>query len=159
MPPLDVTIRDAHARDLPRILEMAPRLHEFGPPPWRTVAEMDAGMVVRLTTVLANLPEDNAMYVADAGAAGGVVGFIHLVTFTDYFTNEPHGHVADIVVAKAGEGRGVGRALLDAAERWSTGHGYRLLTLHVFSENTHARAVYERVGYVPEYIRMTKVLA
>jgi phosphinothricin acetyltransferase len=54
--------------------------------------------------------------------------------------------------------RGVGRALLDAAECWARGRGYRLLTLNVFVGNTRAHGLYERAGYEPEQTRMIKVL-
>lgn len=66
--------------------------------------------------------------------------------------------MVDIVVDRAGEGRGVGRALLAAAERWAEAAGYPWLTLHVFEGNDRARRVYERTGYVAEWTRMLKPL-
>jgi ribosomal protein S18 acetylase RimI-like enzyme len=61
-------------------------------------------------------------------------------------------------VTKAGEGRGIGRALLDAADRWAEANGYPWLTLHVFEGNDRARRLYERHGYVAEWTRMFKRL-
>ena len=77
-------------------------------------------------------------------------------TERDYFVDMPVGHVVDIAVTKAGEGRGIGRALLDAADRWAESNGYPWLTLHVFEGNDRARHVYEKHGYVPEWTRMLK---
>jgi N-acetylglutamate synthase-like GNAT family acetyltransferase len=36
-----VTIRRATSDDMDWILALVPRLHEFGPPPWRTVEQMN----------------------------------------------------------------------------------------------------------------------
>ncbi|MEO8449865.1 MAG: GNAT family N-acetyltransferase, partial [Gemmatimonadota bacterium] len=83
---------------------------------------------------------------------------VSLRTDRDYFTAASVGHVVDIVVARAGEGRGVGRALLVAAERWGQKAGYPWLTLHVFEGNDRARRVYEEAGYVVEWTRMLKPL-
>jgi len=86
------------------------------------------------------------------------LGFVSLRTDRDYFTGEPHGHVADIVVDRAGEGRGVGQALLAAAERWGEEAKYPYLTLNVFAGNDRARRIYERAGYAVEWTRMLKPL-
>ncbi|MFL5381598.1 MAG: GNAT family N-acetyltransferase [Longimicrobiaceae bacterium] len=79
-------------------------------------------------------------------------------TATDYFTHERHGHLSIIIVSGEGEGRGVGRALLDAVERWSAAQGHRFITLNVFSGNERARRVYERAGYGPDTVRYVKKL-
>jgi L-phenylalanine/L-methionine N-acetyltransferase len=64
-------------------------------------------------------------------------------------------HVADIglMVAPGYRRRGIGRALLDAAERWAAERGIRKLELHVFPHNEAAIALYERAGYVREGYR------
>lgn len=90
--------------------------------------------------------------------SGTPLGFVWLKTDRDYFTGDPVGHVIDIAVVPSAEGRGVGRALLEAAERWAVDAGYRYLTLHVFAGNDRARRLYERVGYEIEWTRMLKRL-
>ena len=156
-------IRPAVPADREWILPLVPRLHEFGPPPWRPVDVMDAAERGTVAAALDGPRDDAALFVAEDAAGGAAsrstpLGFVYVVTMADFFTGERHGHVFDIVVARDGEGRGVGRALLDAAERWARGCGYRLLTLHVFVGNGRARALYERAGFEPEQTKMVKVL-
>ena len=59
-------------------------------------------------------------------------------------------------MAARAEGRGVGRALLDAAEARALEEGAEFMTLHVLSANTRARALYERCGYAGELLRYIK---
>ena len=58
--------------------------------------------------------------------------------------------MAILAVASQAEGRGVGRALLEAAEEWGTTNGFTTLTLAVFADNRRAKAFYERQGWSPE---------
>jgi GNAT superfamily N-acetyltransferase len=88
---------------------------------------------------------------------GTRLGFIHVTEEQDYYAGLC-GHIGDVVVAPGVQGRGVGTALLAAAERWALARGYRLLSLNVFVGNRRARAVYERAGYAPETVRHVKVL-
>jgi RimJ/RimL family protein N-acetyltransferase len=64
-------------------------------------------------------------------------------------------HVADLglMVSLRSRGRGVGSALLGAAEDWARAVGVRKIELHVFPHNDAAIALYERVGYVREGYR------
>jgi ribosomal protein S18 acetylase RimI-like enzyme len=151
----ETRIRPARPDDAGWITALAPRLHEFGPPPWRAVDVLNAAVQVQLARELKNPTPGSAFFVAQ-DAAGQPLGFASLRTDRDYFTEEPVGHVTDLVVARAGEGRGVGRALLARAERWAQDNGYPWLTLHVFEGNERARRLYEHVGYRAEWTRMLK---
>jgi len=107
----EIHIRPAGRDDADWITALAPRLHEFGPPPWREVAAMNAAVAAGLGRELAN-PSPGSAILAAVDPAGAPLGFISLRTDRDYFTEVPFGHVVDLVVARAGEGRGVGRAPL-----------------------------------------------
>jgi GNAT superfamily N-acetyltransferase len=150
-------IRQAVNADRDWILSQAFRLHEFGPPPWRPRSVMDAAAARSIADTLDHSAPDAIVLVAEDEEAR-LVGFIHMCSETDFFTAERHGHVSDLVVARDGEGRGVGRALLEAGERWAAERGYRLVTLNVFRDNHRARTLYERVGYVPEITKFIKVI-
>ncbi len=66
--------------------------------------------------------------------------------------------IADLVVAKEGEGQGIGAALIQASEAWAREHGFRLLTLNVFIENTRAQKLYERLGFEQDTLQYIKPL-
>ena len=63
-----------------------------------------------------------------------------------------------LAVARDAEGRGVGGALMRAAEDWARERGYGKLTLNVFEGNARARAVYAHLAYRPETMRYIKFL-
>ncbi len=151
-------IRPAMADDAAWLLPMSSRLHDFGPPPFRPRDQMDEAVALDIGGSLGSADETVAVFVAEDSASGRPLGFAHIKTFTDYFTAEPHGHISDLVVAAGAEGRGVGSALMAAAEEWSRARGHRLLTLNVFDENRRARSLYDRLGYQPDTLRMVKVL-
>lgn len=150
-------IRRANPDDREWLLPLSARLHDFGPPPWRPREQMDRAVAVDIGSTLESPDPAAAVFVAEGGD-GNPEGFVHVRTFPDYFTGEPHGHVSDLVVDPRAEGRGVGRALMAAAEEWSLARGHRLLTLNVFGENHRARALYDRLGYLTDTTRMVKVL-
>jgi len=152
-----VTIRPARPRDREWILALAPRLHDFGPPPWRSRDVMDRAVTASIDEGLTVPASDQTVLVAE-DARHEPLGFVHLHGATDFHTGERHGHVSDIVVAPAAEGRGVGAALMAAAEDWARAHGFRLLSLHVFGENARARELYERLGYRLDIVKMIKTL-
>jgi GNAT superfamily N-acetyltransferase len=137
---------------------MSSRLHDFGPPPFRPRSQMDQAVAADIEGSLGSPDPSAAVFVAEDAASGRPLGFAHVKTFSDYFTSEPHGHVSDLVVAAGAEGRGVGSALMAAAEDWSRARGHRLLSLNVFDENRRARKLYDRLGYRPDTLRMVKVL-
>jgi RimJ/RimL family protein N-acetyltransferase len=64
-------------------------------------------------------------------------------------------HVADLglMVAREFRRRGIGTALMQAAERWARRQGVRKLELHVFPHNEAAIALYEGLGYAKEGFR------
>ncbi len=154
--PLDpIVVRPATEADRAFVLDLVPRLRAFGPGPLRPPEAMDSAERRILERAFSELPDGAVLLVAEHPAEGALgMAFAH--TATDYYTQEPHGHLAILAVTEPAEGRGAAPALLAAVERWSADQGFRFLTLNVFSENTRARAAYERAGYAPDIVRYLK---
>jgi RimJ/RimL family protein N-acetyltransferase len=92
---------------------------------------------------------DAALFVAEA--EGELVGRLSLM-------RDPHPasrHVADLglMVAASHRRRGIGTALMAAAEAWARGAEVAKLELHVFPHNEPALALYEKLGYEREGYR------
>lgn len=155
--PPQITVREAHSDDRSFLLKSAERLSSFPLPAWRTREEVIAADVRTLDDFLASAPGGAQLLIAEA-AGDAPLGFIFLEIVEDYFTRTRHGHVGIVAVTEEAEGRGVGRILLEAAEAWAREQGFTRLSLNVFEENRHARAVYEHFGYAPETRRYVKVL-
>ncbi len=153
-----LTIRDATADDLPAILDLVPQLVAFGPPPWRDADQMTrTDLDVIRSAVLAD-DSDNAARVCVGVENGNVLGFVHMRAAADYYTQDLQGHVADLVVAPAARGLGLGTRLLEAAENWAASRGFRQLTIAVFERNKAALDLYERRGFHREIVRLIKPL-
>jgi ribosomal protein S18 acetylase RimI-like enzyme len=87
------------------------------------------------------------------------LGYIVIITNThDELTGEPQGFVADIAVAPGARRRGVGAALLRAAEDYVAGQGLPYLALSVSSFNAPALRLYQRLGYQEEWKKLVKRL-
>jgi GNAT superfamily N-acetyltransferase len=150
-------VRPAKPEDTDAVLALVPQLLAFGPPPWRDVRQMIDTDTLVVARALRGEPEGATVLVAE-DESGTVLGFVHLCGEADYYTRAECGHIADIVVAPEARGRGVGEAFVAAGTRWAGDRGYSMLTLNVFTENRHARALYERTGFNAETVRYIKAL-
>jgi GNAT superfamily N-acetyltransferase len=70
----------------------------------------------------------------------------------------PIGRLTAVVVDESARGRGVGRALVGAAERFFAGHGCAMIELTSNKRRVDAHAFYERLGYAPTSLRFAKPL-
>ena len=87
------------------------------------VAEVDGVVVGSLDAFMRPLPSDGSMRMPRRGAMIG------------------------IAVDEGWRGRGIGTALLHAAEAWAIDRGFDSLELDVADPNGDARRLYERLGY------------
>lgn len=79
-----------------------------------------------------------------AETPNGLVGSIHV-------QGSRHGFAEiGMAVRREWRGRGVGSALLDAAEEWARGNGVHKLSLDVFVHNERAIGLYRKHGFVEE---------
>jgi ribosomal protein S18 acetylase RimI-like enzyme len=97
-----------------------------------------------------------------AHASSTVIGFV--TVYARHRSGEPdddpapHGFVSDLVVAAAHRKRGIGRALLRAAEARARGAGVGSLLLAVKAGNAAAAALYAAEGFEPTELLLEKRL-
>ena len=90
---------------------------------------------------------------------GERIGFLlMLYDIPDEVTLTEQAFVAYTAVEPHARGRGVGRALLDAAEAHARAAGRGYISLMVTEDNAPARALYDRAGFSTERRMMTKPL-
>ena len=148
--------RDDNGEDRAFLRAMAPRL-EVGMPPWLPAGALAAGVERSVLEALRARREGEVILLAEDDH-GRRLGFIFATISRDGLSGQPLGYVSEFAVALDAEGRGAGRALLDAAEQWSRERGVGAMMLRVFCANTHARAVYEHLGYEPDVLQLRKRL-
>ncbi len=151
-----IAIRPANETDIPFIREQYIRVEHTGAPHWREGAASpytDAW----IEEVIGKRPDDQAILVA-VDEAGTRLGYTWVLTLTDFDAIEPRGHIAGVGVDAAAQGRGVGRALVAAAETWCRDQRLSEVTLHCYIGNERAHQLYEHLGFENEWYHMRKAL-
>ena len=97
---------------------------------------------------------ENALLVAEDTADEQVVGWVHVAGRVSLETG-PFAQVSGIVVDERERGRGVGGALMGAAEGWATERGYDVMRLWSNIVRERAHHFYEQLGY--EHVKTSKV--
>ena len=152
----DFAIRPARPQDYPALAGLSPRL-AIGVAPWRDPAKVATAAREWIESSLASAGEQgHAVLVALLD--GQVAGMVSLAE-REHFTGEVDAYVGELVVDRAMEGRGVGRALMAAAEQWAAVQGLPRVTLETGARNHRARHFYEDAGYQEEEVRLTKAVA
>lgn len=103
---------------------------------------------------------DKALFIAELGgqAAGFIQVSVRRIEEIEILVQQDYAHVNDIVVAKAAQRQGIGKALMAKAEAWASARGLKQLRLNVRSWNDAARALYESVGMKTKMHNMIKRL-
>ncbi|MFD0279960.1 GNAT family N-acetyltransferase [Kitasatospora sp. NPDC127111] len=81
---------------------------------------------------------------------GRIVGYIRVVPPTPLVSNRHVRQIQGLAVDAAVRGRGLGRALIEAACAAAREDGARRITLRVLGHNAPARRLYEACGFVVE---------
>jgi GNAT superfamily N-acetyltransferase len=150
-----IMVRPAGDDDRAGILELAPRLAE-GVAPWRDQAQ---ALAAGRRWLEGSLEEAKAgtgavLVVADEDGIAGVIS----VKPSTHFTGERDGYIGELAAAQRAARRGIGRALVAAADGWARDHGLRNLTLHTGAFNAGARAFYADLGFAEEEVRLTRAV-
>jgi GNAT superfamily N-acetyltransferase len=115
-----------------------------------TPAEMEA----RLKLVLSNPAYKTFVAMMD----GRVCGMIGTITCPSYEHNDPGGRVVALVTLSTARRRGIGRALVAAAEKDFAERGIRRVALNTQLTRENAHKFYESLGYERNGWRFVKQL-
>ena len=89
-----------------------------------------------------------------------VLGYIHIAVkdapSIPVMKPRRYGIIDSIVVDEAYRNQGVGRKLVERAEKWAQEKGATSIELNVYEFNREARVFYSRVGYSSIMMRMSK---
>ncbi|WP_143467807.1 GNAT family N-acetyltransferase [Leptolyngbya ohadii] len=154
---LPVQIRPATIDDRAFILSLVPRFVEFGSPTGRNPEQVIHAIAREIDRAIVAYPAPQNIYIA-VDDAGQSLGYIFLETLTDFFTQERHAHISDIVVIPEVSSQGVGQTLMAYAETWAKEHNLSFITLNAFGGNDRARSFYSRQGYQEDTVKYLKRL-
>lgn len=135
----------------------------------RAVGEADSATVAELLVQLGYAADPVAVrdrvarWTADDSSAafvwedeGEVLGVI-AVHVCPWFEKEGNwARIVALVVAETTRGRGVGRALMSAAERFARQNGCKAVELTSRNTRTDAHAFYHRLGFTDQNVRSTR---
>ena len=154
---MEYSIRVALPGDGEAMRSLLPRLASFDIPARRSAEDLWRGDEQILQTWLDGKAPDCLAHVA-VDANNAVLGLSLVRLREEMLSHTPSAHLEVLAVAHEAEGKGIGRALIVAAENAAQERGALTMTLHVFANNTRARYVYEELGYSGEIIRYIKDL-
>jgi GNAT superfamily N-acetyltransferase len=79
-------------------------------------------------------------------------------TATDQIRGDRHTYIFLLYVSPAHRRQGIAAALMKQAEEWAKEKGDRQIGLQVFQHNQPALNLYEKLGYAPQSLWLTKTL-
>jgi ribosomal protein S18 acetylase RimI-like enzyme len=99
----------------------------------------------------------NEIFVAEV--AGERAGLLWFGPNRNLVTGEDEGWIYNVTVLPAYRGRGIGRKLIEHAEKYANEQGYAVIGLMVAVHNTAAKALYHRLEYQDSNVLMRKRLS
>lgn len=151
----EAIIEPASPDHIDAIVALLPRLADFTVPGHRDPVDLWRGDAAMLRA-WANGHRDDLTVVAASASSGELLGVAAASEREDLLTHAASAHLEVLAVASAAEGQGLGRQLLARIEQAMRKKGARGMSLHVFGNNTRARALYSQAGFDEEIIRCFK---
>jgi ribosomal protein S18 acetylase RimI-like enzyme len=142
---VDLTIRAPEAGDMAALADLMTQLG------YQTRA---SEMEMRMETIMAN--KHYATFVAVS--EGKVCGMIGTRISYSYEHNNPGAAILALVVSEKMRGRGVGEALIAAAENDLAQKNIRRVAVYTHFKRTRAHEFYEKCGYEKNGFRLVKEL-
>jgi GNAT superfamily N-acetyltransferase len=145
-----IEVREATVADGPevmRLLALLGHAQPNGPPASRFNAFVEQGQYVLVATRSAS------------SRSAPLLGAVTLHITPVLHRAGPIGRLTAVVVDESARGQGIGRALVETAERFFAEHGCAMVELTSNRKRTDAHAFYERLGYTATSFRFAKPLA
>jgi GNAT superfamily N-acetyltransferase len=117
--------------------EVASLSNQLGYPSSASVIEKRLGKMT--------LGAEFGAFVAEA-TDGAIAGWIH-VFGVQFLQEDAFAEISGLVVSANSQGQGVGKALLEAAEKWARENGYTGIYVRSNTKRSQAPPFYERRGY------------
>ena len=134
-----IRYRAAGLADVPRLVELIGELFAIETAFTIDPAKQEAGLRALLASPTAR--------VITARAGDFVAGMCTVQLLVSTAEGAPSGLIEDVVVDRAWRGKGIGKALLDEAERWAIARGARRVQLLADNRNAKALAFYAARGW------------
>ena len=151
------TMRNAIRTDLPRILAILPLLADFNIPKNRHADDLWSADARLAADILSDKAASAFIDVAE-DSDGDIAGVIMVSLREELLSHAPSAHLEAIVVSPNARGRGLGKRLMEHCEQRVRAMGALSLSLHVFTNNKRARALYASETFDEELIRAIKWL-
>ncbi|MFN3649490.1 MAG: GNAT family N-acetyltransferase [Armatimonadota bacterium] len=157
---LDVRFRPATPADDSFFLEMEFRTtwESLSPEDQQRLRPAEVRHALRETHELLLARPGNQVVVAE-DESGRRVGLLWFGSNRNLVTGEDEAWVYNVSVAEEFQGQGIGRRLMDHAERLAQEGGFSVLGLMVSSHNLRARGLYEKLDFRPTNVLMRKTLS
>jgi len=151
------SIRPAKLQDETTLQNLLPLLADFDVPPGRTPEDLWLGDAKMLVKALNGVAKDSHIIVATDDNDAPVAVSMYTIK-PELLSGDLSAHLEVLAVDKNHMRQGLGKKLIDATSSAAVELGATCMSLHVFSNNKRARALYESCGFDEELIRCHKPL-
>jgi len=141
-----MTVRPCEEKDIPAVVDLITQLAEVA----SGGKDFDLERFHALFHQMTKKPETYANFVYED--EGKVVGFLSEVFYMTFYHRVGTAQVNELVVDDNYRGKGIGHALMKAAEEEARRRNMDELEVGTESENLRAQAFYRKYGFDEEYI-------
>jgi len=154
---MEYSIRPASPEDEAALHALLPLLADFEVPADRQSEDLWLGDAKMLVKALTGVATDSHIIVAVDNSDQPIAVALYTIK-PEMLSGELSVHLEALAVDKSHMRKGLGRKLIDATSVAALKQGATCMSLHVFSNNKRARALYQSCGFNEELIRCYKPL-
>lgn len=158
-----VSVRDARLEDRPVLDAMMRGLNEYE---YQIVPDRDLSEAAcrdHMDYLLGEVEKNDGFVLIgelNGATAGFLVGYCDVYEGTFVLPDErPFGYIPELFVTQEARGVGLGKALIQAAERKFADRGLKIIRLFALDGNVSALEFYRKIGFAPDSIELKKMIA